>query len=118
MFSTCIVQIRKTIAPSIDAARGHTTSGVRITEVASPAREQNSRALIAFRKPASLRKAWCPIAEAARRAATAKNPRIRGAIIRVSTFERAIRHGLYPMGRGCERIECITQFRAGRTCGP
>jgi hypothetical protein len=95
--SMCKVQIRKTMVPSIDTARGHTTSGARINEVTSPASEQNSSAPMAFRKPASLRKDRCPIAEAARRAATATNPRMRGAIIlpltgRVRSRHETIRH--------------------------
>lgn len=93
LHSTCMVQIRKNIAPSIDAARGHTTSGARVNEVASPATEQNSSAPIAFRKPASLCNARCPIAEAARRAATATNPRIRGAIMLCWTGRFGNRHG-------------------------
>jgi hypothetical protein len=92
--STCIVQIRKSIAPSIDTPRGHTTSGARVKEVASPAREQNSSAPIAFRKPGSLRKSRCPIAEAATRAATATNPRMRGAIMFLSTDRLGSRHAM------------------------
>ena len=98
--STCIVQIRKTIAPSIDTPRVHTTSGARIKEVTSPATEQNSSAPIAFRKPASVRKARCPIAEAARRAATATNPRMRGAITLLLTDRVGSRHAI--AGNGFE----------------
>jgi hypothetical protein len=66
------------MAPSIEIASGHTTSGSRTNEVVIPATEQNSSAPIAFRRPASLRNAWHPMAQATRRAATATNPRIRG----------------------------------------
>jgi len=85
---------------SIDTARGHTTSGARINEVTIPTSEQNSSAPIVFRKPASFRKARCPIAEAARRAATATNPRMRGAIILLLTARVRIRHeiGCRPKG--------------------
>src|SRR5581483_1514996 len=98
LLSMCIVQIRKTIAPSIDAARGHTTSGARINEVTSPATEQKSSAPIAFRKATSLRKARRPIAEAARSAATATKPRMRGAIMLLLTNRFGSRHAMAGSG--------------------
>jgi hypothetical protein len=98
LFSTCIVQIKKIIAPSIDTARGHTTSGARVNEVTSPAAEQKMSAPIAFRKPAPLRNARCPIEEAARRAATATNPKIRGPSMPFSTDRAGGRHAT-----DCER---------------
>ena len=85
--SMCMVHTRKIIAPSIEIASGHTTRGFRTNEVVSPATEQNKSAPIAFLKPASLRNAGRPMAQAAKRAATATNPRIRGAIM--LGFDRA-----------------------------
>lgn len=90
--SMCMVQTRKIIAPNIENASGHTTRGWRTNEVASPATEQNRSAPIAFRKPASLRNARRPITQAATRAATATNPRIRGTIMLISTDQGASRH--------------------------
>ena len=94
LVSTCMVQTRKIIAPSIEIPSGHTTKGCRTNEVVSPASEQNRSAPIAFRKPASLRNARCPMAQAARRAAIATNPRIRGAIMLVWTDQGRRRHAL------------------------
>ena len=90
--SMCMVQTRKSIAPSIANASGHTTRAWWTKEVMRPATEQNRSAPIAFRKPASCRKARRPMPEAASRAATARNPRIRGAIMLVSTDQAGSRH--------------------------
>lgn len=75
------------MALNINIARGHTITGVLTNEVVSPAMEQNSKAPIAFLKPTSLRSARRPMTEAARRAATATNPRTRGVIILVRQVE-------------------------------
>lgn len=92
LFSTCTVQIKKSSAPTIDIARGHTTRGARVNDVTRPAAEQNSSAPIAFRNPAFPRKARCPMAEAAKRAAMATNPRIRGPIMLFLTDRVRGRH--------------------------
>jgi len=78
LLSACMLQTKKIMALNIIIARGHTITGVLTNEVVRPAIEQNSKAPIAFLKPASLRNARRPMTEAARRAATATNPRIRG----------------------------------------
>jgi hypothetical protein len=92
LVSMCMVQTRKIIAASIEIASGHTSRGWRTNEVVSPATEQNRSAPIAFLKPASLRNARCPTAQAASRAVTATNPRIRGAIMLISTDQAGSHH--------------------------
>jgi hypothetical protein len=103
LVSMCMVQTRKIIPASIEIASGHTTSGCRTNEVVSPATEQNRSAPIAFVKPASLRNTRCPTAQAASRAATATNPRMRGAIMLVSTDQTATRHATVLNARGVVR---------------
>ncbi len=98
LVSMCMVQTRKIIAPSIENASGHTTNGWRTTEVVSPATEQNRSAPIALRKPVSRRKDWRPMTQATTRAATATNPRIRGAIMLISTNQAGSRHASYMKG--------------------